>query len=89
MPPTGIHGTPSTYQRGCRCDECRGYNAAMRRRQRASSKKLMAYDKGRRAALYIAANRYREEHPKQWQTLLNQQIRIATKEGAEEPQVTD
>lgn len=28
-------GSLNTYRRGCRCDECRGHNAAARRRERA------------------------------------------------------
>jgi len=28
-------GSLSRYRRGCRCDECRGHNAAARRRERA------------------------------------------------------
>lgn len=37
--PTHARGSGSlnSYRRGCRCDECRGHNAAARRRERARS----------------------------------------------------
>lgn len=31
----GVHGRSSTYQRGCRCDECREWNARRNREGRA------------------------------------------------------
>jgi hypothetical protein len=76
------HGVASTYQKGCRCDVCRDYNASMRRRQRATNKKVQAYGKGYAAATYIAASRYREDQPEQWRALLAEQVQLAAEGGS-------